>query len=140
MSPDARPDPNQDPPRRLQPLCEKIGRERLDHTIAVFYERLLADAQLGPYFRALPDLPVHVAHIAEFWWIAMGGRTEGAPVFDMIGRHAGLGITEALLARWLTLFEQTLHDQLPAALAAQWMTMAAGIAERLRGSVVRGEE
>ncbi|HKK06996.1 MAG TPA: group III truncated hemoglobin [Gammaproteobacteria bacterium] len=129
----------QDPPRRLQPLCEKIGRERVDRTVRVFYERLLADSELGPYFAALPDLDAHIAHIAEFWWTAMGGMPEGAPVFDMIGRHAPLGITEALLERWLMIFEQTVHDELPEELAAQWTTMANAVAERLR-IVVRSEE
>jgi len=126
----------QDPPRRLQPLCEKIGRERLDRTVRLFYERLLADSELGPYFAALPDLDAHIAHIAEFWWTAMGGMPEGEPVFDMIGRHAPLGITEALLERWLLLFEQTVREELPDELADQWVTMAQGVGARLRNIVV----
>ena len=125
------------PPRKLQPLCEKIGRARVTHVVQRFYARLLADAELGPYFARLPDLDAHVAHIVEFWWIAMGGKTAGTPVFDMVGRHAPLGITEAHLQRWLMIFAQTLDDELPEALAAQWLTMAHGIAERLRAAAVR---
>jgi len=130
---------SQDPPRRLQPLCEKIGRERLDRTVREFYERLLVDSELGPYFTALPDLDAHIAHIAHiaaFWWTPLGGMPEGEPVFDMIGRHAPLGITEALLDRWLMIFEQTVHDELPEELAGQWVTMANAVAERLRNAVL----
>lgn len=124
------------PPRRLQPLCEKIGRARLAHCIHNFYQRLLADAQLAPYFRALPGLESHIDHVTEFWWVAMGGRPDDAPVFDMVGRHAGLGITEPLLQRWLDLFAATLNDELPPELAAAWQQMAEAIAQRLRSTVV----
>lgn len=125
------------PPRRLHPLCDKIGRPRVDHCVRLFYARLLDDPQLGGYFRALPDLDAHIDHIADFWWIAMGGRPEGDPVFDMIGRHARLGITEALLQRWLALFDATLQATLPETLATQWQQMAHAVAQRLpTGQVV----
>jgi len=123
-------------PRRLQPLCDKVGRARVETTLRAFYRRLFADPMLGGYFASL-DFEAHLAHIIEFWWIAMGGKSERPPTFDMIGRHQPLGITRPELRHWLALFRQTLHEELPEELAVQWSTMAEGIAGRMTG-IVKG--
>lgn len=123
-------------PRRLQPLCDKIGRETVETTLRAFYRRLFADPMLGGYFAHL-DFEAHLAHIVEFWWIAMGGKSERPPTFDMIGRHQPLGITRAELEHWLALFRATLHEALPAEQAGPWSTMAEAIAARMAG-IVRG--
>ena len=101
-----------------------------------FYTRLLDDPMLRAYFEPL-DLDAHIARIVEFWWIAMGGRSEAPPVFDMVGRHRPLGIRAAELEHWLELFSRTLHEQLPAELAEQWLRMAEAIGAKMRPAVVR---
>lgn len=136
-SPKSSPKVSQPPPRRrLNPLCDQIGRERVERTVSAFYARLLEDPMLRGYFQPL-DLGRHIPRIIEFWWIAMGGRSAHPPTFDMIGRHGRLGLHRHDLERWLAIFEATVHDELPAELAAQWTTMAEGIAGRL-AAVLRG--
>lgn len=120
-------------PRQLLPLAAKIGRERVQQVIHDFYARLLADAGLRPYFARLPDLAHHEAVIVDFWWIAMGGRSEAPPTVDMLGRHRALNIDTTHLRRWLLLFRETLDAHLPPDLAGQWYQMAVAVGERLHG-------
>lgn len=119
-------------PRVLRPLCDRIGRERVDRVIALFYERLRADAQLAPFFAHIEDFPAHQRVIADFWWIAMGGTVADPPIVDMLGVHRPMGLRQTDLEHWLALFGEVLDAELEPELALQWMTMARGIAERLR--------
>lgn len=123
-------------PRRLQPLCDRIGRGRVEAVVARFYDRLEMDPQLGGYFASLPDLQAHRQRIADFWWLAMGGRLAEPPQVDMIGAHSPLGLGRDDFSRWLALFEETLQQSLPADLANQWLQMAQAVAQRLMGQVV----
>jgi hemoglobin len=124
--------------RKLEPLCDKIGYDRVAAVVHDFYRRLRADEELGPVFTAIGDREGHEAKIIAYWWLAMGGRMSEPPVVDMIGAHARVGVTEAQLQRWLTLFEATLGDHLEAELASQWAQMANAVADKLRANVVRG--
>lgn len=125
------------PKSALNPLCEKIGRERLERVIHAFYEKLRADPELGSFFVGIEDFSEHEKRICDFWWLAMGGQVDDPPQIDMVGKHFPLGITEEALDRWLALFRQTLAEHMDMDLALQWYTMANGIAERLRDIVVR---
>ncbi|MEJ2061406.1 MAG: group III truncated hemoglobin [Gammaproteobacteria bacterium] len=116
----------------LRPLCDKIGRERVDQVIRLFYEKLRRDSQLSPFFAHIRDFDTHERKIADFWWIAMGGRLEAPPQVDMVGLHAPMDIKAADLDRWLALFRDTLDEVLEPELADQWHTMALGIGARLR--------
>ena len=118
--------------RRLQPLCDKIGRVRIEQVVHAFYARGRAHPALQPHFARIADFDEHEARIVEFWWMAMGGRSRRPPVHDMVGRHRALGLGEEDFSNWLELFSDTLHDILPADLAGQWLTMAQGIAARLQ--------
>ncbi|MEF8792404.1 MAG: group III truncated hemoglobin [Thiohalorhabdus sp.] len=124
--------------RKLEPLCDKIGFDRVEAVIHDFYRRLRADPELGPVFVAIKAREEHERKIIGYWWLAMGGKMDQPPVVDMIGAHARIGLTEAQLQRWLALFGETLRDHLPEELAAQWEQMAHGVGDKLRGSVVRG--
>jgi hemoglobin len=118
-------------PRVLRPLCDRIGRERVDRVIALFYQRLRADAQLAPFFTHIEDFPAHQRMIADFWWIAMGGTVADPPTVDMLGVHRPMGLRQTDLEHWLALFGDVLDAELEPELARQWMTMAQGIGERL---------
>lgn len=124
--------------RKLEPLCDKIGHERVVAVIHDFYRRLRADPELGPVFTAIRDREGHEHKIIGYWWLAMGGRIADPPVVDMVGAHARVGVTEAQLRRWLALFGATLRDHLEEDLAAQWERMARAVGDRLRAQVVRG--
>ncbi|HEB59789.1 MAG TPA: group III truncated hemoglobin [Gammaproteobacteria bacterium] len=119
------------PPQQV-PLCEQIGRENLEAVIEKFYQRLLADAVLGAYFRAIPDLDAHRQRFIEFWWIGMGGENPNPPAIDMVGKHEGLGLAATDFNRWAGLFAETAHELLDAAQAEAWIRMAHVAIHRLR--------
>lgn len=125
------------PRRTLEPLCAKIGRERVDLVIRSFYARLRADPELHGFFDAIPDFAGHEAHIADFWWVAMGGTLIQSRSFDMLERHRVLALTPAAFERWLVLFGETLAEHLPAGLAEQWLQMANAIAVNLQRHTLR---
>jgi hemoglobin len=124
--------------RKLEPLCDKIGYDRVVAVIVDFYRRLRADAELGPVFTAIGERGAHEDKVIGYWWLAMGGRMSEPPVVDMLGAHARIGVTEAQLRRWLALFGETLRDHLPEELAAQWEQMALAVGDKLRAQVIRG--
>lgn len=117
-------------------MCERIGRERVDRVIALFYERLREDARLAPYFAHIQDLPTHERQIADFWWIAMGGKLADPTPVDMIGMHRPMQLQQADLDHWLALFGEVVDAELEPELADQWRTMAHGIGERLSRSAI----
>lgn len=110
----------------------------MERTIAEFYRRLRADALLGPNFASLPDGPAHERRVADFWWIAMGGKPpEYEVAVDMVGVHARLNLRAAHFTRWLELLRQTLDAELPPDQSADWLRMAEGIAARLATALAR---
>ena len=125
--------------RKLIPLCEKIGRERIEQQIHRFYEKLRKDEEMKGFFAHIPDFAEHEQRIADFWWTAMGGRLDHDPGIDMVGRHMPLGIEDRHIGRWLAYFRETLFEVMEPELAEQWFMMAEGIAMRLRQVVVQGE-
>ena len=118
--------------RRLHPLCEQIGRENVDRVVRGFYARVRAHPRLAPFFAQIGDFDQHERQIADFWWIAMGGRVEHRHSVDMVGRHATLELDAQAFEDWLALFGATLEAELPAPLARQWLQMATAIAGNLR--------
>mgnify|MGYP006294747063 CR=1 FL=1 len=124
--------------RKLEPLCDKIGHDRVEAVIHDFYRRLRADAELGPVFTAIGEREGHEAKVIAYWWLAMGGKMADPPVVDMLGAHARAGVSEAQLRRWLALFGETLRDHLAEELAAQWEQMAHAVGDKLRAQVIRG--
>lgn len=125
------------PPRKtLRPLCGKIGRERVEMVVTDFYQRLHKDPMLAPFFANIKDPFAHQHHVADFWWVAMGGRVETHQPFDMVGRHLPLNLRAEHLDRWLHLFGETLDARLPQELAAPWHQMAIAIGNNLRRTVV----
>ena len=122
---------NPSPRPELAPLCSKITREQVAQVVDAFYAKLRMDPELQHFFAHIPDFTAHQAHIADFWWIAMGGRVAEHQPFDMIGRHLPLGLSEDHIARWLELFHATLLELLPQELAEKWFQMAQGIGKNL---------
>lgn len=129
---------NEQPPRRLAPLCEKITRSQVQVVITAFYQKLRTHPELAPFFAHIDDFNEHEAHIADFWWLAMGGRLAARPSFDMIRRHRPLNLTDAALAQWLALFDATLQEYLAPELARQWLRMAQGIGVNLKRMLFSG--
>lgn len=98
------PDEDDSTPRPSLRLCSE---EEVVRMVEVFYERVRADATLGPLFEAqVPDWNWHKAHLVAFWSALLRGtrRFHGAPV----SRHLEMpGLSAELFEHWLALFQQT---------------------------------
>lgn len=105
----------------------------LERLIPQFYERICADAVLGPIFTgAVADWPAHHAQLIDFWSSIMltTGRYKGNPV-AVHARHRDR-LTPAMFDRWLAIWEQTTEEMMPPADARALQAKAARIAESLK--------
>jgi hemoglobin len=74
-------------------LQELGGRDAVEAVVAGFYERVMADAQLAPYFRNVSMSRLH-QHQVDFFVAALGGGTDIYKGKDMVTAHRGLNITD----------------------------------------------
>jgi hemoglobin len=110
-----------------------IDDDALRRLVGLFYERVRADAALGPVFEdAIHDWPAHLGTLADFWSSVMltSGRYKGNPMAAHLKHRAR--ITPALFERWLELWAQTTAELLPPACAAGMQAKAARIARSLQ--------
>jgi hemoglobin len=98
-----------------------------------FYDKGLADPLLGPIFGAIPALDQHLDIIANFWSKALLGteRYDGHP----FAVHLNLPVELEHFARWLELFTQTVHENLPPAAAEQAIAKATHMSECFQGGL-----
>nr|WP_243853520.1 group III truncated hemoglobin [Sphingopyxis panaciterrae] len=98
-----------------------------------FYERVRADAEIGPLFNAaVGDWPGHLEKLVAFWSSVMltSGRYKGNPVVEHLKHKAH--ITPAMFDRWLAIWAATTGEETPPAAAAALQAKAARIAESLQ--------
>jgi len=117
-------------------LMEETGltEDLLRDVVHGFYDRVRADAELGPIFAdRIHDWAPHLARMVDFWSSValMTGRYHGAPV----PAHAKLPVTGAHFDRWLALFRQTATELCPPAGAAHLILRAERIARSLHMAV-----
>ncbi|VAW66258.1 hypothetical protein MNBD_GAMMA11-574 [hydrothermal vent metagenome] len=110
--------------------------EEISSVIRVFYKKLLSHPQLGHFFEHLEDFSTHEKRIADFWWISMGGKLDKPPEIDMTGKHFPLGIKDNDLEIWLSLFSETLLEELAEEKGIYWMDKVMTIAARLKQIVI----
>ncbi|WP_461307431.1 group III truncated hemoglobin, partial [Albidovulum sp.] len=99
-----------------------------------FYDRVRADAMLGPIFGArITDWGPHLERMVAFWSSValMTGRYHGAPV----PAHVTLPLEWAHFERWLALFRETAKEVCPPAGAAHVIAAAERIARSLHMAV-----
>lgn len=99
-----------------------------------FYDRVRADAVLGPVFAArITDWGPHLERMVAFWSSValMTGRYHGAPM----PAHATLPVNGAHFARWLDLFRQTATEVCPPEGAALVIERAERIARSFQMAV-----
>ena len=96
------------------PMLIEAAIERL---VRRFYEKGDVDDLLGPIFRAIPKLEEHLGVIIDFWSRQLIGsdRYNGRP----FPPHWKLDLTPEHFDRWMLLFGETAHEELPADLAAK---------------------
>lgn len=112
---------------------DRISEEQIRLLVNTFYDKIRADAELGPIFmRAIPgDWGPHLAKMYDFWSSVMltTGRYKGNPV-AVHQRIDGLEI--GLFDRWLALFGQTCDEIFDSGTAGLFRLKAARIAESLK--------
>ncbi|MBJ7499245.1 MAG: group III truncated hemoglobin [Sphingopyxis sp.] len=111
----------------------QIDEAALERLIPAFYDRVRADAGIGPLFNAaVHDWPGHLEKLVAFWSSVMltSGRYKGSPVAEHLKHKAH--ITPAMFERWLAIWADTTGELLAPAAAAALQAKAARIAESLQ--------
>ncbi|MFV0336529.1 MAG: group III truncated hemoglobin [Tropicimonas sp.] len=124
---------------RPQMTAEIMARTGLDEAVLSnlvhrFYDKVRADAVLGPIFAArISDWGPHLERMVAFWSSValMTGRYHGAPV----PAHAGLPVDWAHFERWLALFRETTAETCTPEGAAHVIERAERIARSLHMAV-----
>lgn len=119
-------------PRR-KPLHPAIDETVIERVVRTFYTKVRQDPMLAPIFaKAIPgDWEPHLQTMMSFWSsvMLMSGRYKGQPVV----KHQALSnVQSAHFDRWLTLFNQTVHDVCPPDVAALFNNRAENIAGSLK--------
>lgn len=112
---------------------EQIDETALERLIPAFYDRVRADAEIGPLFNdAVHDWPGHLERLVAFWSSVMltSGRYKGSPMAAHLKHKAH--ITPAMFDRWLAIWTATTDELLAPAAAAALQAKAARIAESLQ--------
>lgn len=117
-------------------LCEKICYQQVQDVVHTFYQKLINHAELGHFFEHIDDFDHHEKRICDFWWLSMGGKLESPPKINMIAKHMPLGIKQRHLQIWLTIFSETLSQQLDKETAKDWMDKALQIGARIKQIVI----
>jgi hemoglobin len=108
-----------------------IDEAMIQRLVHRFYDRVRADAVLGPIFAArIADWEPHLQRMCAFWSSVtlMTGRYHGRPM----QAHAPLPIDATHFDRWLAIFTATAHDICPAPAAENFIEKARMIAESLQ--------
>ncbi|WP_424810909.1 group III truncated hemoglobin [Roseococcus sp. YIM B11640] len=110
-----------------------IDEASLAHLVQRFYERIRADALLGPVFEGeVDDWPAHLQTLADFWSGVMlrGERYKGNPaaVHMRLREH----LSAEKFARWLALWKATTEAEMPPEAAALLQERASRIARSLQ--------
>lgn len=122
-------------PEPKGPEAEGLDEEAIRHLVHRFYDRVRADAVLGPIFGArivAEAWPVHLAKMCDFWSSVLlkSGRYDGRPLPPHLALGSDAG--DAQFARWLALFRPTAIEVLPPAAAQAAIAHAERMAHSFR--------
>ncbi|UUY03837.1 group 1 truncated hemoglobin [Svornostia abyssi] len=84
------------------------GRDAVAAAVGIFYDKVVADDLLGPYFTGR-DMARQQSHMRAFLAVALGGPDVYAGR-DMRAAHAGLQITDVAFDRVVELLVATLQQ------------------------------
>jgi hemoglobin len=121
--------------RRAAVAAEVSARTGIDEAmirclVHSFYDRIRADAVLGPIFvERIDDWAPHLERMCAFWSsvVLMTGRYHGRPM----QKHAPLPVGAPHFDRWLALFADAARTVAPPAAAEHFISRARMIAESL---------
>jgi hemoglobin len=125
------------------PLPSVLDERMIRDVVYGFYDKIRADALLGPVFDsviAAEEWPHHLAKMCDFWSSVLlrTARYQGRP----LPPHLALPeVGEAHFRRWLALFRATVEDRCPPQVAALFLERALRIAHSFRLAIAfnRGE-
>lgn len=112
---------------------DEISEAQIAALIPRFYDRVRADALIGPVFASVIDSwPPHLEKLIAFWSSVMltSGRYKGNPMAAHM-KHLAI-ITPPMFDRWLALWAQVTAEALPADIAAALQAKAERIAQSLK--------
>ena len=107
-----------------------IDGDMIARLVDGFYDRVRADALIGPVFNErIADWGPHLEQMKLFWSSValMSGAYHGRPM----PKHLPLPVDARHFDRWLELFEMTARDLCPPAAAGHFIERARRIAESL---------
>ena len=110
-----------------------ITETQIATLIPRFYDRVRADALIGPVFAgAIDNWPPHLEKLMAFWSSVMltSGRYKGNPMAAHM-KHLAT-ITPPMFDRWLALWAQVTTETMPADIAAVLQAKAERIAQSLK--------
>jgi hemoglobin len=110
-----------------------ITETQIAALIPRFYDRVRADALIGPVFAGvIDDWPPHLEKLVAFWSSVMltSGRYKGNPIAAHM-KHLAI-IAPPMFDRWLALWAQVTDESLPADIAAALQARAERIAQSLK--------
>ena len=116
-------------------LYERMGgRPALTMLLRRFYADVRQHRLIGPIFgRAIHDWPTHLEKIADFWSNVTGGPVRYAGPMPL--KHVPLGLDLPHFEAWLDLWRRHCRAHLPADAAAELITAAESMGERIRGVI-----
>ncbi len=119
-------------PPPVSSLFDRIGgRTSLLELLRYFYADVRQQTEIGPIFTAhISDWPAHLEKIADFWSGVTGGPARYGGGMPM--KHFPLGLEERHFAAWLGLWARHCRARLAPAEAAEMITVAETIGQRLR--------
>jgi hemoglobin len=111
----------------------EISEAMIHALVHGFYDRVRADAELGPIFDRVigDDWDAHLAKMCDFWSSVMltSGRYKGNP---MVAHLRLKMVRPGHFARWLALFGETAEALTPPVIAAQFRARSELIARSLQ--------
>jgi hemoglobin len=116
-----------------EPLHASIDEALIEKLVRTFYEKIRADAELGPIFAGVitGDWEPHLQKMFAFWssLTMLTGRYKGQPMVA----HMKLKMVESQhFDRWLSLFRETANEICPPPAAAIFVDKAERVAESLK--------
>jgi hemoglobin len=112
-----------------------VTEATIHRVVHSFYDRIRADAELGPIFHAkITDWEPHLAKMCDFWssMLLMTRRYDGRPV----PAHVAIeGLDKPHFERWLSLFRQTVEVECPTEMADLFIDRANRVAQSLQLSI-----
>lgn len=96
--------------------------EDIHQLVSVFYDKVLQDALLSPYFEKL-DFAAHLPKMEQFWRFAL--LSEAGYTTNVTEKHMKMPLEKDHFDRWQALFNQTIDELFAGELAQQAKQRAA---------------